>query len=61
MLALRLGQLYQAQKKLATELRKAASFLGTPGNTIADYVNILEKEAVNKEQDELDTLKKYGL
>jgi hypothetical protein len=51
----------EAQKKLATELRKAASFLGTPGNTIADYVDILEKEAVNKEQDELDTLKKYGL
>jgi hypothetical protein len=41
----------EAQKKLATELRKAASFLGTPGNTIGDYVNILEADALKKEQE----------
>jgi hypothetical protein len=41
----------EAQKKLATELRKAASFLGTPGNTIGDYVNILEEDAIKKEQE----------
>lgn len=33
-----------AQTKLANELRKAASFLGTPGNTIADFVAKQEKE-----------------
>jgi len=33
-----------AQTKLANELRKAASFLGTPGNTIADYIAQQEKE-----------------
>ena len=32
------------QTKLANELRKAASFLGTPGNTIADYIAQQEKE-----------------
>jgi hypothetical protein len=32
------------QKKLADELRKAASFLGKPGNTIADYIELQEKE-----------------
>jgi hypothetical protein len=40
-----------AQEKLAAELRKAASFLGTPGNTIGDYVNILEADALKKEQE----------
>jgi hypothetical protein len=40
-----------AQQKLAAELRKAASFLGKPGNTIADYVNILEEDALKKEQE----------
>jgi hypothetical protein len=39
------------QTKLAAELRKAASFLGKPGNTIADYVNILEEDALKKEQE----------
>ena len=33
-----------AQTKLSNELRKAASFLGKPGNTIADYVDKQEKE-----------------
>ena len=33
-----------SQTKLANELRKAASFLGTPGNTIADYIAKQEKE-----------------
>jgi hypothetical protein len=40
-----------AQEKLSAELRKAASFLGKPGNTIADYVNILEEDALKKEQE----------
>ena len=33
-----------SQTKLSNELRKAASFLGTPGNTIADYLEKQEKE-----------------
>jgi len=33
-----------AQTKLSDELRKAASFLGKPGNTIADYIEQQEKE-----------------
>ena len=40
-----------AQTKLANELRKAASFLGTPGNTIAMYVDKLEAEAEGKKKD----------
>ena len=36
-----------SQTKLANELRKAASFLGTPGNTIADYLAKQEKENPN--------------
>ena len=36
-----------AQTKLSNELRKAASFLGTPGNTIADYLAKQEKENPN--------------
>ncbi len=32
------------QTKLADELRKAASFLGKPGNTISDYIEIQEKK-----------------
>lgn len=37
----------EAQTKLSNELRKAASFLGKPGNTIADYVDQQEKENPN--------------
>ena len=33
-----------SQTKLANELRKAASFLGTPGNTIAGYLAKQEKD-----------------
>jgi len=33
-----------SQTKLSNELRKAASFLGTPGNTIADFIAQQEKE-----------------
>ena len=33
-----------SQSKLSNELRKAASFLGQPGNTIADYLDLQEKE-----------------
>ncbi len=29
---------------MANELRKAATFLGTPGNTLADYITKMEKE-----------------
>ena len=36
-----------AQTKLSNELRKAASFLGKPGNTIADYVDQQEKNNPN--------------
>lgn len=45
-----------AQTKLANELRKAASFLGTPGNTIADFLAKQEKEnpdVANLSDDEL--------
>jgi hypothetical protein len=56
-----IGRKISAQKKLAIELRKAASFLGTPGNTIADYVKVLEGAAEKQEKDEAATFKKYGL
>jgi hypothetical protein len=36
-----------SQTKLSNELRKAASFLGTPGNTIAGYLEKQEKENPN--------------
>jgi len=35
----------EAQTKLSDELRKAASFLGTPGNTIADYIAQQEEKS----------------
>jgi len=41
-----------SQTKLANELRKAASFLGTPGNTIADYIAQQEKENPKNLSDE---------
>lgn len=48
-----------AQGKLANELRKAASFLGKPGNTIADYIEQQEKgnELSEAELSELDQLR----
>jgi hypothetical protein len=49
------------QTKLANELRKAASFLGTPGNTIADFIAKQEKEAAKTQDDEAKILAKYGL
>tara|TARA_S200002703_G_scaffold1223_1_gene2051 strand:+ start:3387 stop:4514 length:1128 start_codon:yes stop_codon:yes gene_type:complete len=32
-----------AQKKLANELRRAAIYLGTPGNTVADYIKLMKE------------------
>ena len=51
-----------SQTKLSNELRKAASFLGQPGNTIADYLELQEKEnpsAVNSSDEDLK--KRLGL
>jgi hypothetical protein len=56
-----IGRKLEAQKKLANELRKAASFLGTPGNTIADYVKVLEESAEKQDKDEAAIFKKYGV
>jgi hypothetical protein len=41
------------QKKLADQLGEAATFLGTPGNTIADYIEI--KKVENLEEQEAAT------
>ena len=48
----------RVQGLLANELRKAASFLGTPGNTIADYIAKQEKENPNPDTLSDDELKK---
>lgn len=49
------------QTKMANELRKAASFLGTPGNTIAMYLEKQDKDTAKKESKEADIFAKYGL
>jgi len=49
-----------AQHKLATNLEEAALFLGTPGNTIAEFIQMKKEERdrlTPEEQAELDELK----
>jgi hypothetical protein len=50
----------KAQGKMANELRKAASYLGQPGNTVASYLEMQEKaDPKNSTDDELK--KRLGL
>jgi hypothetical protein len=51
----------RVQGLLANELRSAASFLGTPGNTIADYIKKQEVEAEKTKTDEDKIFSKYGI
>ena len=39
-----------SQTKLAAQLSEAATFLGTPGNTIADYIELKKLEGLRQEE-----------
>lgn len=43
------------QEKLINQLSEAASFLGTPGNTIADYIELKKLEELDQQEQETQT------